>query len=728
MVPGCLSRCASTLTSSSVPNLGVGGQTSTQIAVREGGVQSTATISGGVIPASGSVTVTFPIGYEPITSQGPSGGVSGNIANVHGVVTLSGSTYSFTRSTAGSAVAVSSAPLVIDQPYAGSFDVIWSGRNDYSSGLVLSNIQKMVGALNNPTQYLVLSVLNGNYPSEVSGQSNFATVVNLNSALAAAFSGHYLDIRSLLIANYNPWNPEDVLDFNNGVVPSSLRATNISGTLASPISSTASCSANPITTFTSVGLGAVLTIDSEKIWVTGVSGTTISACTRGYAGTTPATHANGAAYTGLDPIHLSAAGYTFVANQVASWLKTITPTTVTLSGSGICTIAASQAGGVNFSSAGPVTQTFAVNPQAQTITFGAIPVQVVGSTISLNASASSGLTVAFNSQTPSVCTVSGTTASLVTSGACTIQASQAGNSMYSAAASVSQTFTLSVNAGPVSVSPNSGSGASQAFTAIYSDPNGASDLPNVQILFNTTASGSGACYVMLLNKLLYLQNDGWTGWSTAVNPGTSAQVSNSQCTLSGTGSSYTFNGDTVTLTIALTFNSSFTGHKNIYLRQTPASGTATPWVQMGTWGALGPASVVSISPNSGSGPTQVFSAIFTDPNGATDLNNVQILFNTTASGANACYVMLLNNHLYLQNDAWTGFSSAITPGSSGTLSNSQCTLSAAGSSYTYSGYTVTLNVALSFNGSFASPKNIYLRGTQTSGANTGWIQLGSWTP
>ena len=54
------------------------------------------------------------------------------------------------------------------------------------------------------------------------------------------------------------------------------------------------------------------------------------------------------------------------------------------------------------------------------------------------ASASSGLSVSFASLTTGVCTVSGATATMIAAGTCTIQASQAGNGVYAAAAPVSR--------------------------------------------------------------------------------------------------------------------------------------------------------------------------------------------------------------------------------------------------------------------------------------------------
>lgn len=82
----------------------------------------------------------------------------------------------------------------------------------------------------------------------------------------------------------------------------------------------------------------------------------------------------------------------------------------------------------------------------QTITFNPIPSQVQGTTVALMATASSGLPVTFTSETPSVCIVSGGSASLIAPGTCTIQASQAGNGTYAPAAPVAQSFTVTPEA------------------------------------------------------------------------------------------------------------------------------------------------------------------------------------------------------------------------------------------------------------------------------------------
>src|SRR5262249_7015628 len=97
---------------------------------------------------------------------------------------------------------------------------------------------------------------------------------------------------------------------------------------------------------------------------------------------------------------------------------------------------------------------------------------------------------------------------------------------------VSQLVAATVNLPPTSdlVSPTSGTGASQLFTFSYSDPNGDTDLNGVYALFNSTLSGTNACFVFYVRatNLMYMANDLNTAPLAPVTPGTAATLENSQ--------------------------------------------------------------------------------------------------------------------------------------------------------------------------------------------------------
>jgi hypothetical protein len=148
------------------------------------------------------------------------------------------------------------------------------------------------------------------------------------------------------------------------------------------------------------------------------------------------------------PFAVSAVASSGLPVSFASTTKavcTVSASTVTIVAAGTCTIRASQAGNATYSAAPNVDQSYTVSPAlfSQTITFGALGSQTLGAApFTISATASSGLPVSFASLTAPVCTLSGNTLTIVAAGTCTIQASQAGNAIYSAAPNVDQSFQV----------------------------------------------------------------------------------------------------------------------------------------------------------------------------------------------------------------------------------------------------------------------------------------------
>ena len=125
---------------------------------------------------------------------------------------------------------------------------------------------------------------------------------------------------------------------------------------------------------------------------------------------------------------------------------------LTVVAAGTCTITATQTGGEDggtlYASSPSVTQSFtitAITATAQSITFAAPADRLAtDADFDLSATSTSGLAVTFTSSTPSVCTVSGVTVSLVAAGTCTIVAAQAGGSNsgtnYATATPITRSF------------------------------------------------------------------------------------------------------------------------------------------------------------------------------------------------------------------------------------------------------------------------------------------------
>ncbi len=146
----------------------------------------------------------------------------------------------------------------------------------------------------------------------------------------------------------------------------------------------------------------------------------------------------------------ASSGLTIVYSSSNTSVATVNGNTVTITGAGTTDIIASQPGNATYIAAQPVTQTLIVNKANQTISFGVLPTKLnTDPPFTLNATASSGLTVSYTSSNPAVATVSGNLVTITGVGTTTITASQAGNGNYNPATQVAQilTVTASTNAG-----------------------------------------------------------------------------------------------------------------------------------------------------------------------------------------------------------------------------------------------------------------------------------------
>jgi hypothetical protein len=213
--------------------------------------------------------------------------------------------------------------------------------------------------------------------------------------------------------------------------------------------------------------------------------------------------------------------------------------------------------------------------------------------------------------------------------------------------------------------------------------------------------------------------------SGSLTPGGGTQQ-NSQCVLSGTGSSATVSGQTLTLNLALTFLPAFNGAKYVYM-QANGQFASTGWQARGAWSVAFGVVNIAAAPASGAGSTQAFVFQYSDDAGAADLTSVSVLFSSSATVASACSITYdrAHNALSLLTDAGQLPATAISPGS-GTQQNSQCSLNGTASTVVLSGQTLTLNLSLTFLPAFGGAKNVYLQAASPF-ASTTWQSKGAWT-
>jgi sugar lactone lactonase YvrE len=359
---------------------------------------------------------------------------------------------------------------------------------------------------------------------------------------------------------------------------------------------------------------------------------------------------------------------------------TVAGNTVTLAGVGTCTIRATQGGNTTYPPATPVNQGFQVTQASQTITFGVLASQPCGiAPFTVTATASSGLTVSFGSQTTSVCTVSGSLVILVAVGTCTIQATQAGNATYAAATPVDQSFqvTAELSSAPAisSLSPWSAAPGGAAFTLTV---NGTDFVSGATVDWNGTALTTHFASATKLTASVpaTLITSAGIATVTVVDPGA--------VTSGGVGFTIQF----------------------------------------------GPAAT-AVSPGAGKGANQTFAFTFSDPVGYQNLGVLDVLINNYLDGIQACYIAVVpsganGGTVYLVDDggdAGGPFAGYLALPGTGSVSNSQCTVSGAGSSVVGSGTTLTLTLNISFTSSFAGDRIFYTAARDTGTGNSGWQAL-----
>jgi lysophospholipase L1-like esterase len=193
-----------------VANQGVGGQTSGQIATRQGGVALS--VARTTIPADGATAVAITPSVPGLV-WGPDYAViiEGTLSGVAGVITrTTAEGWLFTRARAGSVVAVSDGTVFQPTGAEEARDdlvITWMGRNDvwYASGdvataAVRAATRAVVEHLGSDIRHhLVLSVPTAT--SEVAGSEGYVKVAQINAALEADWPDDFVDVRREIIDN-----------------------------------------------------------------------------------------------------------------------------------------------------------------------------------------------------------------------------------------------------------------------------------------------------------------------------------------------------------------------------------------------------------------------------------------------------------------------------------------------------------------------------------------------
>ena len=220
-----------------VYQLGVGGESTSTIAGRQGGIPMI--VSNFEIPETKTSVQINLISKDGNTVapaiQNTLGLNKCYICNVEGDISYSNGKWYFTRSTEGDTVKVPNNTEVITDgmlKYRDSLMILWSGSNDQSQGTEI-NVQnliekqrKMLNYSNDKDNYIIIGLT-----AKYIFQDNLD---NINTTLSNEYKEHFIDLRTYLLDKTyltNNWNlsltEQDLQNIDNGEIPVSLRSDNI---------------------------------------------------------------------------------------------------------------------------------------------------------------------------------------------------------------------------------------------------------------------------------------------------------------------------------------------------------------------------------------------------------------------------------------------------------------------------------------------------------------------
>ena len=312
-------------------------------------------------------------------------------------------------------------------------------------------------------------------PSSTAQVTIFSTPAGVGGTLAVNAAGGIATFSNLVFNAANSYTLTASSSLLTSATSASIQITNpLSQTITFGALSSKALSASPFTVSATASSGLPVSFASSTSAVCSVSGNTVTLLALGTC-TISAMQAGNANYSAAPPVSrsflvtigsqtITFAGPApqFIGTQTIALSATAssglpvsfatqTKKVCTMSGAtahllvtGTCTIIATQAGNASYTAAAPVTRSFSVIQQPQTITFAgpASPQHLSVGTLTIGGSSTSGLPVSFATTSKKICTVSGTTVHLIARGTCVIQASQSGNADYAAATPVTQSFVV----------------------------------------------------------------------------------------------------------------------------------------------------------------------------------------------------------------------------------------------------------------------------------------------
>ncbi len=284
------------------------------------------------------------------------------------------------------------------------------------------------------------------------------------------------------------------------------------------------------------------------------------------------------------------------------------------------------------------------------------------------------------------------------------------------------------------------------------DTGGVGAVDVINILVNTALDGRNACYFAFVPSasIVYLVNDDGMTLLPGVTFGSSTTRSNSQCSVTGTGITYSAQGTSATLGVTIQFNPNFKGNKVMYSALRTVGGGNTGWhstgaIRVGKFGIEDPASLdFDGRAKNPAGNQNMVVTHSTDNTVIFDLWNpvhnwvgaeqriANVLINSAIDGRYACYMAVVlgsPSALILVNDAgeaggpFAGQMAVSSPPYT-PIGNSQCQINSATQAISPDGKLLTVTLGVRYEPPFRGYR-VFFPAIRIGMTNSGWFAGGS---
>ena len=172
----------------------------------------------------------------------------------------------------------------------------------------------------------------------------------------------------------------------------------------------------------------------------------------------------------------------------------------------------------------------------------------------------------------------------------------------------------------------------------------------------------------------------------------------------------------------------YLGNQTIWM--TASNGVSLPWAAKGTYTVADQVPTVGSFIMPASGWNQTFTFHYSDPDGASDLANVQVQFNNGFDPYYYCFMVVDSaGRIYLSDDQTGATMDPIVAGvSGGSVHNKYCSVDGGGSLLEPEGANgQKLTLAMGFTSLYSGPRGVSTMAVDRALLTSGWANLGSYT-